>query len=228
MPRLLTMGTIVTRAKQVADMANDDSIADVVWKWFISMVYGDELWPEVSLGALDRYFETSTTITADGSTSYDEPAAHFSTVRIVRVDASGREFELTQLRQGDELAYKSLTGDAVAWTHVDDQLFLYPAPSSGTYKWYYQQQPTDLSGYGDSDVVDVVVPAGESLLIWGVAAMALQHHKQDASFALQQKAAALPRVQFQVANRNSSETRTRGPVVDDDEVTYGADGWPVR
>lgn len=218
MPRLLTMGTIVTRAQEAADMVGDDAISTSMWKWFISMVYGDELWPEVSLGALDRYFETSTTITADGSASYDEPDAHFSTVRIVRVDSEGREFDLAKLRQGDEHAYKGQTGsDAVAYAHVDDLLFLYPAPSSGTYKWYYQQQPTDIAEYADDDVVDVVVPAGESLLIWGVAAMALAHHKQDASFALSQKAAALPRLQFQAANRNSTESRSRGPVVDDDD-----------
>lgn len=224
MPRRLTMLSIRARAKLCADMVNDDSISDEMWNSFAEMVYGDEVWPEVSMGAQKRYFETSTTISADGSTSYDEPEDHFATVRIVRV-VDGKETELRELRQGEEAQYKGLTGEAVGFTHVDDQLHLYPAPSSGTYKWYYQGQPTDLSEYADDDVVDVVVPAGGTLLVWGMAALALQHHKQDASFALSQKAQALPRLQFQAANRNASETRTRGPVEYDDDDSFSPKTW---
>lgn len=218
MPLRMTMGTIVARSKRVFDLYSDDSLDDDnEWKMFADLVYG-ELWPEVSLGAQKRYFETSTTIAADGSTSYDEPEAHFSTVRVARVDASGTECELRELRPGQEVAYKGLTGDAVGWTLVDDQLFLYPKPSSGSYKWYYSQQPTDISDYADGDIVDVAVPAGKAFMIYGTAALALLHHKQDASAALMLQEKARGRVQWEAANRNASEVRTRGPVeYDEDE-----------
>lgn len=228
MPRRLTMGTIVTRAKQAADLETDDSIASAIWKWFASMVYG-ELWPEASLGAQKRYFETSTTITATGATGYTEPTDHFATVRVTRVDASGKEYELRELRTGEEVAYKGRVGEACGWTLVDDQLVLHPKPSSGSYKWYYQQQPTDLSAFADADVVDVIVPAGEPFMIWGVAAMALARQQKNVQLALQMKEQARAQVQWQASNRNATEVRTRGPVeYDDDDLRAPGDWdrWP--
>lgn len=224
----MTMLKIRTGAKRVFDLYADDSLDDQdEWNLFIDLTYG-ELWPEVSLGAERRYFETSTTITADGSTSYDEPASHFGTVRIARLDESGLElYDLRELRPSEEFPYKGTTGDAVAYALVDDQLYLYPAPSDGTYKWYFTQQPTDISEYADGDVVDVVVPAGKAFMIYGTAALALLHHRQDASAAMQLKEQARQRVLWEAINRNTTSTPTRGPVVDDDERVYGADGWPI-
>lgn len=224
MPRRYTMGTLVESWKQLADLKNDDSIADAVWKSFGNMVYG-ELWPEVSLGAADRYFEASTTITANGSTSYTEPTNHFGTVRIARVDADGREWPLDELRPQDEVHARGLTsGDAVYYALIDDQLFLFPNPSSGSYKWYYTQQPTDLSSFADADVVDVISPAGEQFLAWGVVALALHRQQKDSSFALMQKEGARTRVQFEASHRNAYEPRTRGAVVDDDDG-FSPKGW---
>ncbi len=225
MPRRQTAEDWETRIREISDTVENDAVPESFVRWCMSMVYG-EMWSEVSLGAQRRYFETSTTITADGSPSYDEPEDHFATVRVCRVDADGRELELTELRQGEEAACKGVAeGEAAAWTHVDDQLFLYPTPSSGDYKWYYQQQPTDLSSYADGDIIDVVVPAGEAFFVWGVAAMIHGRLKQDASYALQMKEQARTQLQFQAANRNASETRTRGPVVYDDDDIIRPKGW---
>ena len=84
MPRRYTMSSLVARCKKRCDMATDDSISDTEWKELIDEVYA-ELWAEVS-GTGRRYFETSTTITADGSASYSEPEGHMGTVRVARVD----------------------------------------------------------------------------------------------------------------------------------------------
>lgn len=227
MPRRQTALTWENRIRQITDTENDDSVTSAFVRWCMSMKFG-ELWAEVSLGAAERYFETSTTVTADGSESYDEPESHFATVRIARVDESGRETDLRELRPGEEAAYKGLTGDAVAWALVDDQLFLYPAPSSGDYKWYYTQQATELGSYADGDIIDVVCPAGEAFFVWGVAALIFGRLKKDASFALQEEGKAKMRIPFEAANRNRLKTPVRGPVVFDDEVVYGPDGWPLR
>lgn len=205
--------------RRITDTVDNDAVTAAMVREFMSLIYG-EMWVEISLGAQKRYFETSTDITANGSASYDEPEAHLGTVRITRVNADGKEVELVELRPGDEAAYKGQTGDAFGWTAVDDQLFLYPTPSSGTYRWYYTQQPTDVSSYADGDVIDVVVPAGEAFFVWGVAAMILGFLKQDASFALLQKGEALKRLAFEAANRNVSEIRTRGPVEYDDDIVF--------
>lgn len=228
MPRRQTALTWETRMRQLTDTENDDAISSAFVRWCMSMKYG-ELWTEVSLGATERYFETSTSVTATGAASYDEPEAHYATVRIAFVDDDDRETDLRELRPGEEAAYKGLTGEAVAWALVDDQLYLYPNPSSGTYKWYYTQQATDISSYADGDIIDVVVPAGEAFFIWGVAALIFGRLKKDASFALQEEGKAKARIPFEAGNRNLFKTPTRGPVVfDDDDVVYGPDGWPIR
>lgn len=185
MPRRFTMGTLVTRCKQRCDLENQDHISTAEWKTLISEMYG-EVWSTVSETGL-RYFETSTTITADGSASYLEPSGHYSTTVITRCLSNGSESMLDPLMPQEEPSFRGQTGDARRWTLVDDRLFLYPRPSSGTYKWYYIQQPTDLSAYADGDVVDVVTPDGESMLIWGVAVKALAKSEGDAMLALAER-----------------------------------------
>jgi hypothetical protein len=170
MPRRFQMGVLVTRCQQRCDLEHSGHISPAEWRALISEAYG-ELWSTVSGTGL-RYFETSTTITADGSDGYIEPADHYSTSAITRVSPGGRESMLDPLMPQEEPAYKGLTGDARRWTLVDDQLHLYPRPTSGTYKWYYLQQPTDLASYADDDIVDVVTPDGEAFLIWAVAVKA--------------------------------------------------------
>jgi hypothetical protein len=227
MPRRFEMGTLVTRCKQRADLENDDHIGTAEWKALISEQYG-ELWSLVSETGL-RYFETSTTITADGSASYDEPDDHFSTLQIARViDAGGREVLLRELMHQEESAVRGMTGDAFFWALADDQLFLYPKPSSGTYKWYYLQQPTDLSEYADDGVVDLVVPAGEAFLIWGVVVKAKAKSEADVTLAMAERERAALRVTEWAAQRSISEHRHRVTEdADDFRVTDPAD-WRWR
>jgi hypothetical protein len=221
MPRRYAMSTIVERCQTLADLENDDHIPEAVWKSFVHMVYG-ELWSVVNETG-HRYFETSYDVTADGSTSYDEPESHFSTIVITRVDGSN-EYPLRQLRPREEAAYKGQTGTAVGWTLVDDQLWLYPTPASGTYRWYYQQQPTDLSEYADDGVVDVVTPSGEAFLIWGVVALALSKSEADVRFAISERERQRARLEFDAANRNFPEPAVRGEWIDDDNC--GPPRWP--
>lgn len=218
------MANLVSRCKQIADLENDDSISPAEWKWFISMVYG-ELCSEVSLGVANRYFETSTTITANGSTSYDEPDDHYSTVRVVEV-IDNRERPLREIQQHEEAAYRGHTGVPVGWILVDDQLYLCPAPSTGTYKWYYLQQPTDLATYADADIVDVVMPAGEMFVVYGVAVLALGKGGKNVQLAMAQRNDARAQLQFFAAQRNVTDVKTRGAPVDDDDPRFPGEWWP--
>lgn len=217
------MSTLIGRCKRRADRENDDHISTEEWKALIHEVYG-ELWSVVNETG-HRYFETSTTVTATGATSYTEPTGHFSTIAITRVDSS-YEYALRQLRPDQEITQKGRTGTAYWWTLIDDQLRLYPNPSSGSYKWYYQQQPTDLSAYADADVVDVVTPSGEAFLIWGVAALAMSKSEGDLRFALSERERQRERLQFDAANRNFPEPAARGEWLDDDNAYRTPGGWP--
>lgn len=184
MAKLVQMSTLVTLCKQYSDKEASTHIGDPEWKSRISNKYGD-LWSTVSGTGL-RYFETSTTITATGATSYQEPADIDSTVLITRVLTDGRELQIDPLEAPEEGALKGRTGDAWRFSLIDDQLYLYPKPSSGTYKWYYRQQPTDLSAYDDSQLVDVCCAYGLQFLIWGVVADALPKSDGDPAYAAMQ------------------------------------------
>lgn len=224
MPRTFAMSTLRTRIKRRADQENSSLISDSEWNALISEVYG-ELSSEVA-ACIQRYFETTTTVTATGAASYTEPTTHLSTIRIARVDASGRQHPLRQLRSQDEAHYIGFAGgDATHWTLVDNQLFLYPKPSSGSYKWYYLAQPTDLSAYADGDLVDVITPDGEAFLIWGVAAIGLAKAESSSAEARSQQEAARERLQYWAALRNLAEGRSRPIDQDDGPTRYGPDGW---
>jgi hypothetical protein len=218
MPRRYAMSDLVTRCQRRADKENDDHIASAEWKSIISEAYG-ELCTEVSGTGL-RYFETSYSFPADGSTSYDEPAAHLSTVAVTRVDSSGREWPLDELMHQEEAYLRSQTGDARYWTLVDDQLFLYPKPSSGTYCWYYIPQPTDLASYADADIVDVVSPHGEAFLIWSVVVKAKAKSEEDVRLAVQEREAARARL-IEWATLRALESRR--PFVRDAVDAIGSD-----
>lgn len=216
MPRSATMSTWVTRFQQVADLENDDSVSSTIWKWFASLVYG-ELWAEVSTG-IGRHTETSTTISADGSASYAQPSGHLATVRVVRVDADGGEVPLYQLRQQDEAGLKGQTGEASHWAHVGSVIVLYPNPSSGSYKWYYVAQPTDLSSAADGDSVDVVCPAGEAFFVWGTVLLALQRQGKNVQLAMAEKERARADLQLWVAQRSIYEPAQSLPDHSDDDI----------
>ncbi len=227
MPRIYTMETLRTRCQQRCDQENSSFISDAEWNALISEQYGD-LWSVVAETGL-RYFETSTTITADGSASYDEPTDHYSTIAVTRVmDSAGRECSLTPAGHQQEVNLRGLTGDAQFWTLVDDQLCLYPRPSSGTYKWYYLQQPTDLVDYADDDTVDVVTPDGESFLIWGVAVKALAKGEGNVQLALAEREASRERLLVWAANRVISEHRQRFNPEADSSYPYDPADWRWR
>lgn len=193
MPRIFTMGTMVTRCKQRADQEGSSHISDSEWKALISEAYGDLY--SVVAGTGLRYFEFSTTITTDGSTSYTEPADMLATVSVVRVNTDGTSYELTEAMPQEQPYFGSLTGDARFYANVDDKIYLYPTPPSGqTYVWRYIGQPPDLSTYADADTIDVVTPDGESFLIWATAVKALAKSESDVQLAMAEREACRARL----------------------------------
>lgn len=226
MPRLYTMGTLVESWKQLSDLKNDDSIGDPVWKTLGNLGYG-EMWTEVS-PAGERYFETSYSFSATGATSYSEPAGHLSTIRVARVLDDGTEYDLDEVPASDEASYRGATGDASSYALIDDQLYLFPNPSSGTYVWHYTQQPTDISAYADADVVDVVCPAGEQFLAWAVVTLALHRQQKNVQFAMGEREKARAQLQHWAANRNLISGGQRGLIEDDFVIRTPGDWGPFR
>jgi hypothetical protein len=222
MPRRFTMSALVQRCKQRCDLEHDSHISDAEWKALLSEQYG-ELWSIVAETGY-RYFESTHTITATGADGYAEPADHYATVQVTRVDDSGREHILDELMHQEEPRFKGLTGAATFWTLVDDRLYLYPKPESGTYRWYYLQQPTGLADYADDDVIDVVTPDGEAFLIWGVAVKARSKSESDTQLAMVERERYRNQLQFWAAQRAIGDHRRRvtrdGPDLDAGDWRY--------
>lgn len=206
MPRTKTMATIRTACKRRADQENSSLVADAEWNALISEKYG-ELYEAVAEAS--RYFESSLTITATGATSYDEPTDWLQTLRVERVDGSGRR-NLIPLMPDERDRFVGQTGDATRYERIDDQIYLYPNPSSGSYRMLYKPQAPDLSAFADADLVDCVNAGGESMLVWGVAAIALAKAESNPALALAQEEKALVRAVEQVVRESATEAPRRG------------------
>lgn len=225
MARRFTMATLRTRIKQRCDKEFDGSISSSEWNSLISEAFG-ELWGVVAESGL-RYWEATQTFTADGSASYDEPT---DILALIGVDylregtTDGTRRSLDEIMVQERSRWSGLTGDARVYALVDDQLFLYPAPTSGTYEWIYVPQATDLSSYGDGDVVDVVTPEGERFLIWCTVVKALAKSESDAQLAIGERENAKQALREWAVMRAFNSPRRR-IIRDGDGTDYLGGPW---
>ena len=203
-------------------MARNQARDNDAFNAVISEVYGN-LWTLVG-GQASRYFETSTTFTADGSASYDELEGHMETVRMARVNDDGSEVPLREIAPQSEWRFKGQVGDAVAYALIDDQIYLFPSPSSGTYKLYFIQQATELSEYADDDIVDVACPAGMSYVIWATALIINGELEGNATLAMRERDKWEEEVRVWAASR-SPDPKQR-PADDTDDLLLSPPEWP--
>lgn len=223
MPRTFTMLTLRDRCKQRSDQVNESFVSDAEWDALISEKFG-ELHGVVS-DAGSRYFETSTTITATGAASYSEPTDHRSTMRIVWVNSDGSRRPLRKATRRDVEWLSGQTGEPACFEQLDDQIYFYPNPSSGTIQFIYVPQAPDLASYADADLVDVCDPSGEAFLIWGVAVMAKGKQEADVRLAMDREAAAKERLLQWAVDRLLEEGYVRQ---DPDWGVTEADDWRYR
>lgn len=224
MPRRYALSTLRTRCQRRADMESDGHIADAEWDALISEQYG-ELY-EIVAGTGLRYFEVTHTITADGSASYDEPDDHGKTIGVDRVNADGTRFALRPLMAQERTRYGGVEGIAYEYAIVDNLVYFYPEPQSGTYELLYIPQPPDISAYADADLIDVVCIYGEAFLLWGVAVKALSKSEGDVRLALAERERAAQKLLEWAAERDANEPRRR--VLDPDDgsgAPADAGGW---
>jgi hypothetical protein len=223
MPKRLTMSALRTRALQQADLDTDAAFASTALvNSMISAQYGDLY--EVVSAAARRYFEYSTSITTTGLSYIAEPADHMSTIdTIERVinSTTGRMRRLRRIMPQERAMWSGKTGHARRWEMVDDRINLYPTPPSGdVYVLRYIAQPPDLETFGDSDVVDVVVPAGEDFMIWGCVVRFLSRIKSDVSFAMEERERARERLTEWAQLREFNDPHTIVVDYDDDDGPY--------
>lgn len=228
MPRRFTLGVCVTRSQQRCDKESDLSIGTAEWKSMIGTVYAELYSAVVETGL--RYFETKQTITATGAASYNEPTDHMSTVGVdFVVNAAGERRKLRELMAQERNLFAGKTGEACAFTHVDDQIYLHPKPATGTYEIVYVPQPPDFTSSADATLLDVVTPDGEAFLYWGVAVLALAKEGSDTSLARAERNEAKGRVvnwAILKSLNNARPIQTEG--VGDSDYPYDSADWRWR
>lgn len=226
MPRRLLMSDVVTRVLQAANRENDDSIGTVEKKSRISLVYGSDLY-ETVCDAGHRYFEYEQSFTTAGLGYIAEPADHLATVdniELVLDATTGRCCRLKPITPQERAAWSGRTGTPRRYAMIDDRFYLYPTPPSGTrLTLRYIPQPPDLSTFADSDVVDVVTPSGEGLLIWGSACSFLSKSSSDLAFAMSERERFKAQLADWAAKRAFNEPQRTYVDDDDDDLYYDGD-----
>lgn len=185
------MSDLLVRTRKRADQVGNEALKDSPdLQSIIAEVYKGLCAMVSETG--HRYFEALQTIPADGSLSYTLNAAHLGTVRMEWLaDAtSGRTEPLEEISAQQQTYYRGQTGTARKFCLVGAQIFLHPTPPTGTYYLRYIPQPPDLNTYATSDLVDLVVPAGERFLVNGVAAIAKGTFDGDVRFLASERDAA--------------------------------------
>lgn len=215
--RSVLLSAIVTRCKQRADMENDGHIGTTEWQTLISEMVGElhELADEAGL----RYFETTATITATGASSYTLPTDHLSTIRISKVDTSGaRRAPLREVQVHHADGHlRGRTGDAQCYAIIGQTVEFYPNPSSGSYAHVYVPQPVDLGAVADTTSVDLICPAGEAFVVWGVSVKAKAKSESAVQVDMLEREAARERVKTWLMARSLITPRNAMPRHDDDD-----------
>jgi hypothetical protein len=227
--RLITLGTLVTRAKELIDAENQGNITDTTWKAWISRMYGRLHHVVASTGY--RYFESVQTINADGlNTFFSLPADHYASGTIIRLVSEDDRRRLTRA-SAQETAYMPqgtaarLGSEATRWAHVAQQVFLSPKPPAGqVYEHRYIPQPADLTAGDDALDVDVINSDGESMILEGAAVKGLLKQDKDPRFHRDEYAEALKGVLDWAQQRSFFEKHT----VDNDPAERGTMGLGFR
>jgi len=213
--------------KQQPDMEGQESISDGEWARMISTVYG-ELYGAVADSGM-RYFETATTLVADGTNVLSEPSDHLATVGLdylVTGSSTGERRALVEIMAQERNRLSGLSGEARAFSLVDDRILLFPTPPTGhVFELVYIPQPPKLTSFGSGDAVDVVGPDGESFLVWGVTVLAKGKEESDVSLAKQERDAAKARLVEWAAMRAFNEPRRPASMSQYGWAMDAADWW---
>jgi hypothetical protein len=227
MPRNLLMQDLVLRAQRRIDREGDSAIGPAEWKALISEQFGHLYTDVVKAGW--SYYDTTSTITANGAASYALPSDNDVIIGVDRVLSTGQIYQLDELMTQERNAFAGLTGDAAAYRIVGQTLVLLPRPTSGTYTLWYVPQSPDISSLADTSSVDVVTADGEAFLIYGVAAKAAAKLREDPSLHLAERDAAEQRFIEDVSQRALMNPRRRvvmrSPILDGGLGDWGDGLW---
>ena len=237
--RRFTLGQLVTRCQQRADMENQSLVNDTTgsseWKFYISSAYS-ELYSEVVNSGM-RHFEKVDAITTDGTGTYTIPDDLLSVIGVDYIwdTTNGKRRQLSRLMVQERNRYKGRGGasEAVAYALVGDgngkPLELHPTPPTAqSYELVYIPHAADLTTAADTTLVDVVAPAGEEFLLWAAAVLAKAKEQDDVTLAIMERERHRARLQEWAQLRAFADPNriiTAGEIEEDDEYGWRGRYW---
>lgn len=186
---MATLSELRTRVRQRTDNENSNFVTDDELTQLINTEY-KELYGLLVRYSLQRT-ESTSTISADGSSSYALPSNFYSLIGVFRTEGQA---QVRLSRFGERFRPGTVTGTACQYRLQGANIVLYPTPSSGTYTVLYIPVPSDLSA--DADTVDGVL-GWEELVVINAAIKVLQKEEADTSVLKQDRQELLMRIKME-------------------------------
>lgn len=171
MARNFTIAELLTKGRRACNQVNSSALSDAEWQDELSTIYSDFQAAIIDGGA--REFESSGTISTDGSQDYALPADFMTEIGVdYEAGSNGERQELKPFSVHDRNRTSGQAGRARYYAIIGGNVRLYPTPPSGeTYYLIYVPQATDISESATSTNIDVIVPAGEKFFKYSLAAI---------------------------------------------------------
>lgn len=168
MPRTVTLGNVITRARQRADMVGTDVfITDADWKMLVDTAYAELV--DLLVKHEIHQFETTATITSTGVASYALPSDHYKTLGIDYQQSSTLFWEIPELTFADRNRFNSLNtlyGCPAGYRLVGANVVFYPAPPTGqVFRHSYIPAPASIAASADNTAIDGIAGWDEYLVI---------------------------------------------------------------
>lgn len=163
MARNFTIAALITKGRRRCHQENSDCLSAAEWQDELSTICSEFQGLIVDSGS--RIFESEQTITATGATGYALPADFLAEVGVDDPDGN----HLTPLLVQERNHTNGATGTARYYSLVNDEIRLFPNPSSGDYTLIYAPQCPDYSESVTTTEIDVITPAGENFFTWSLA-----------------------------------------------------------
>jgi hypothetical protein len=168
MPRTVTLGNILERARQRADMVGTDVfITDAAWKMLLDTAYAELV--DLLIKHELHQFETTQTITSTGTNTYALSSDHYKTLGMDYLRATGVYEEVPEVTFAQRNLYNSLnslSGSPMGYRLVGANVVFYPAPPTGqVFRHTYVPAPASIAALADATAIDGVAGWDEYMVI---------------------------------------------------------------
>ncbi len=227
MSRTYTIAQLITRTRAEADVVGTDTaLTDVELQLFLDVAYAELVDMLVRAGI--HQFETSTTITTDGTNdSFAVPADHYKTLGVDYRFATDRYAKVEPLMFEERNDYSlGISGSARGYRLVGENIVFYPKPPNNqVYRHVYVPAPANISAVATSTAVDGVAGWEEYIVVHAARAIKAKQEDDAAVMILQQKLDRLESRINDMAQDRDAPRRVVDVTGDSADFAYSRWGW---